>query len=98
MKTIRNAGAKWLTGVSTSEASKATLMTSLFLETVMDLPGEVFVTAKFSPRLLQEVARRKRVVIMVTDDPNSRPVVDSAVAPLGVLTTRPTLFQSAAAK
>ena len=73
-------------------------MTALYLETVMDLPGEVFVTNKYSPRLFQELARRKRVAILIADDPKLVPDMASVGWPTGVLTTRPTLFESAAAK
>ncbi|OFZ10518.1 MAG: hypothetical protein A2Z20_02735 [Bdellovibrionales bacterium RBG_16_40_8] len=92
LREIRNKSARWLTGASTSEATKAQFMTSLFLETMVDLPGDVFIVEKFRPRLFTELSRRKKVLIFKTDDPTALARVRSEFSQVGVLTTRPSLF------
>jgi hypothetical protein len=99
-KTLRTAGYKWLTGASTAEASKARVMSSLYLETVADIPSDVLIVEKASssPRLLAELQRRLKVALFIAEDPKDLPDNALAYARTGVLTTRPTLFKSSYAK
>jgi len=94
VQTLRNVDARWLTGPSTAETSKMSFMTSLYLETVIDLPGEVFIAEKYEPRLFHELSRRQKILFLVTDKPEEWMALrgDKELQNIGVLTTRPTLF------
>ncbi|MCB0349951.1 MAG: hypothetical protein KDD38_02135 [Bdellovibrionales bacterium] len=89
---LRDEDAVWLTGASTAEYSKSQFMNSIFLETVMGLNFDVFVTDKNTPRLISELKRRKKIVVFKVDD---RPELMSALATdsqIGILTKRPSYF------
>lgn len=89
---LREESPDWLTGTTTSEFSKAQFMTSLWLETLVDLPGEVFVFTKAKDRLVSEMLRRKKIVLLATDNPDFYSAMSSQFHLSGVVTKRPSQF------
>ncbi len=77
LREIRGKTGAWLTGSSTIELNKARFMTSIFLETVVDLPGDVFVASSdLHPRLKAELLRRKKIILHTTRPNIYRQLVD----------------------
>lgn len=91
-KSIRDESASWLTGASVAETSKAEIMTAIYLETLMDMPSEVIVTEKINPRLMTELERRKKIILLKTNNPQEWSHYAQTFPTLGVVTTRPSLF------
>lgn len=64
LREVREKNGAWLTGASTIELSKTRFMTSLFLESSVDLPADVFaVPEDANPRLITELTRRKKILL-----------------------------------
>jgi hypothetical protein len=59
MKAIRLASTEWLTAHATSEIGRMHLFTNLYLEPIMDVPGDVFIMERPNERLRNELLRRK---------------------------------------
>jgi hypothetical protein len=89
---IRKNSALWLSGSATSEVAKSRFMNSLYLESLLTLNGDLLADKYFHERLLAELVKRKKIVLIQTDDPAAFrriPLVDPHI---GVLTNRPSLF------
>lgn len=100
LREIRNKNGLWLTGTSTSELGKARFLTSMFLETTMDLPGDVFKANLIThQRLIAELLRRNKIVLfederdkMSSDEFISKIELISQPKQKAILTTRPTNY------
>jgi hypothetical protein len=95
---IRAQSYAWLTGASTSEFSKSRFMSSLYLETAIDLQGEVFQSNKIIPRLFNELFRRQKIVLYRTESPEEFIKARNDYPQLGVVTIRPTYFSQKVAE
>jgi glycerophosphoryl diester phosphodiesterase len=89
---IRKKSARWLTGASTSELAKFRFMSSILLETTTELAPDVFVLSKINTRMVDELIRRKKVILIETDEPERFKSALSQYPSIGILTTRPSQF------
>ena len=89
---IRKQSALWLSGSATSEIAKARFMNSLYLESLLTLNGDLLADKYFHERLLVELVKRKKIVLIQTDDPEAFQRLPIKDAHIGVLTNRPSLF------
>lgn len=90
---LRQQSSLWLTGASTSELAKAQFMSSLFLEPLTELNGEVFLTKKFNDRLFSELFRRKKIVLIEENNASRLSLWRESHPKLGIVTTRPSYFR-----
>jgi glycerophosphoryl diester phosphodiesterase len=89
---IRKNSAQWLSGSATSEVAKARFMNSLYLESLLTLNGDILSDKYFHERLLAELVKRKKIVLIQTDDPEAFRKLPSQDPHIGVLTNRPSRF------
>lgn len=96
-KRLRKEFPQWLFGADPTTLVKLHLYEALFIETMADVWPDFFVTGPdprapefLAARLVQELVRRKKLIIWNDDDPNQ--TIPSSLYPQvnGVMTKRPT--------
>lgn len=96
-KEIRDRNARWLSTMSTAEIQKSYFLTALYLETAMDLNGDVFIANRIDQRLFQELFRRKKIIVYEMVDFAKYTELQAMKIPIGIVTKRPTrLLQTVA--
>lgn len=96
LREIRKSRPLWLFGIDPSSIVRFMVMNSLFLETVTDLKADLFIAPLemqnepvFSERVVQELARRKKAILVEDLDGQSQIAPELKPSVFGVVTRRP---------
>lgn len=100
IKEIREAEPSWLFALEGPKLAQAHILSALFLETLANLEGDIVIakldnrTSTLTPRLVKEIARRKKPLLLETNTPSELETSWVKEATKGVLTDCPRSFRA----